>query len=189
MDVRKSFTDFFFFSLCFWLIFCLFLIRCVDGNWSYAVPIIAPNSWAIRPSARPIMKAEEREARICLPAWNAAGAESWHQLGGKGLASKGCLQDNRVFCLWCIYTVGLKFCESNSCCKNIVLNMLRTVKRVLLVLLFARKKCGDLWYSEREFLLSQRLLYKRHAPFSAFSCWERFFVRPFFSKVDFQVRS
>lgn len=123
-----------------------FLIRCADGNRGYEAQIIVPDSWAPRPSAGPIMKRGEREAGMCLPAWNAAGAESWHQLAGKGLASKGCLQDNRVFSLWCIYTVGLKFYESNSCCKNIVLNMLRTVKRVLLMLHFARDKCGNLWY-------------------------------------------
>lgn len=117
--------------------------------------------WAprLRPSAGPIMKTEERGAKMCLPAWNAAGAESWHQLAGKGLASKGCLQDNRVFSLWCIYSVGLKFCQSNSCCKNIVLNMLRTVKRMLLMLHFAQEKCGNLWYVwERVSALSEAVL-------------------------------
>lgn len=148
LDVRKSFTD----SAhppvprALGTYFCHFLIRCLMETDPHTAPIIAPDSWAVSPSAWPVMKTEEREAGMCLPAWNAAGAESWHQLGGKGLASKGCLHDNRVFSLWCIYTVGLKFCESNSCCKNIVLNMLRTVKRVLLVLHFAREKCGDLWY-------------------------------------------
>lgn len=131
----------------------------------------------------------EREAGMCLPAWNAAGAESWHQLAGKGRASKGCLQDNRVFSLWCIYTEGLKFCESNSCCKNIVLNMLRTVKRVLLMLHLLERNVETCGMSEGEFLLSQRLFYKCHAPFSTFSCWDSFFFRPFFSKVDFQVKS
>jgi len=136
--VRNNFT----FLFPFRWIFTNF-VRCSGGRWSCRAVVIALDSWATLARAR---TEECGEAGVCLPAWNVTEAESWHQLSGKRLASKGCLQDNWVFSLWCIYTVRLKFCESNSCCKNMVLNMLRAVKCMLLVLHCAREKCGNQWY-------------------------------------------
>lgn len=136
-----------------------FLIRCADkkmitGHPNNCPGFLNPLSFIRASNEDGGERGRDVPARLeCGWSWKLTPAP------GKGLASKGCLQDNRAFSLWCIYTVGLKFCESNSCCKNIVLNMLRTVKRLLLVLHFAWEKCGNLWYVQgRVSALSEAVL-------------------------------
>lgn len=102
-----------------------FLIRCVDGKWSYS------SSNCLRflccSSSGPLMK-----SWVVAWGWCQTGMQGGWKLTpvqrSKGPCAKVVSMTTWVFSWWCIYTAGLKFCESNSCCKNSILNMFRTVK-------------------------------------------------------------
>lgn len=92
-----------------------------------------------------------------MPDWNAGRLKADTSSTKQRALAKVVSMTTWVFSWWCIYTAGLKFCESNSCCKNSILNMFRTVKWAFFIVAFHLRKFCKCTMDFKTELLSGRI--------------------------------